>query len=91
MSLVNLPDTHQNLSINGGRYEILLLCTQEATRRTLSSSVSDNHIEEFKRRFRRSGSLGVPFFPEGGHDNAKVPSRFCSILQTWPKDTVLLV
>uniref|UniRef100_A0A1I7YHP8 BH4_AAA_HYDROXYL_2 domain-containing protein n=1 Tax=Steinernema glaseri TaxID=37863 RepID=A0A1I7YHP8_9BILA len=34
------------------------------TRRTLSSSVSDNHIEEFKRRFRRSGSLGVPFFPE---------------------------
>ncbi|KAH7714635.1 TPH-1 protein, partial [Aphelenchoides avenae] len=32
--------------------------------RTLSTSTSEHRLEEFKRRFRRSGSLGVPFFPE---------------------------
>ncbi|VDM77166.1 unnamed protein product [Strongylus vulgaris] len=40
--------------------------TKNPVRKTLSSSmsISDNHLEEFKRRFRRSGSLGIPFVME---------------------------
>ncbi|KAL3093140.1 hypothetical protein niasHT_022590 [Heterodera trifolii] len=34
-------------------------------RRTMSTSMSEHRLEELKRRFRRSGSLGIPFFPEG--------------------------
>ncbi|KAI1701230.1 CRE-TPH-1 protein [Ditylenchus destructor] len=37
---------------------------KKPARRTVSSSTSEYRLEEFKRRFRRSGSLGVPFFPE---------------------------
>ncbi|KAI1703944.1 biopterin-dependent aromatic amino acid hydroxylase domain-containing protein [Ditylenchus destructor] len=37
---------------------------KKPARRTVSSSASEYRLEEFKRRFRRSGSLGVPFFPE---------------------------
>jgi hypothetical protein len=38
---------------------------KQPARRTISSSASENRLEELKRRFRRSGSLGIPFFPEG--------------------------
>uniref|UniRef100_A0A183C4V9 BH4_AAA_HYDROXYL_2 domain-containing protein n=1 Tax=Globodera pallida TaxID=36090 RepID=A0A183C4V9_GLOPA len=34
-------------------------------RRTMSTSMSEHRLEELKQRFRRSGSLGIPFFPEG--------------------------
>lgn len=38
-------------------------------RRTVSSNTDGHRLEELKRRFRRSGSLGIPFFPEGDDGN----------------------
>ncbi|CAK5013133.1 unnamed protein product [Meloidogyne enterolobii] len=38
-------------------------------RRTVSSNPDGHRLEELKRRFRRSGSLGIPFFPEGDDGN----------------------
>uniref|UniRef100_A0A1I8BGF3 BH4_AAA_HYDROXYL_2 domain-containing protein n=1 Tax=Meloidogyne hapla TaxID=6305 RepID=A0A1I8BGF3_MELHA len=38
-------------------------------RRTVSSNNDGHRLEELKRRFRRSGSLGIPFFPEGDDGN----------------------
>uniref|UniRef100_A0A8R1DJ41 BH4_AAA_HYDROXYL_2 domain-containing protein n=1 Tax=Caenorhabditis japonica TaxID=281687 RepID=A0A8R1DJ41_CAEJA len=52
--------------------------SKKAAGKTMSNSVSmsnDNRMEDFKRRFRRSGSLGIPFVPEEDVKQLFTPPR----------------
>ncbi|EFP07801.1 CRE-TPH-1 protein [Caenorhabditis remanei] len=52
--------------------------SKKAAGKTMSNSVSmssDTRMEDFKRRFRRSGSLGIPFVPEEDVKQLFTPTR----------------